>query len=317
LRSKYKKMQDGLYAKFTTSKGEIIVSLTHDKTPGTVGNFVALAEGTQENKEKPSGVPYYDGLNFHRVIPDFMIQGGCPQGSGMGGPGYQFADEFHPELRHNKAGVLSMANAGPGTNGSQFFITHVPTPWLDDKHTVFGYVQEGQEVVDGIAQGDTLEKVEILRIGSAAEAFDAVASYNNLEADLRKRMEEEKAKQAKALEGITEGFTQTESGLFYLIDADGEGDKPEKGNSVKVHYKGELLDGTVFDSSFKRNEPIEFSLGVGQVIPGWDEGIALLNKGAKATFIIPSDLAYGAAGAGGVIPPNATLKFVVELVDFK
>ena len=317
LRSKHKKMQDGLYAKFTTSKGEIIVSLTYDKTPGTVGNFVALAEGTQENKEKPAGIPYYDGLNFHRVIPDFMIQGGCPQGSGMGGPGYQFADEFHPELRHNKAGVLSMANAGPGTNGSQFFITHVATPWLDDKHTVFGFVQEGQDVVDGIAQGDTLEKLEILRVGSAAEAFDAVASYNNLEADLRKRMEEEKAKQAKAMEGITEGFTQTESGLFYLIDADGEGDKPEKGNSVKVHYKGELLDGTVFDSSFKRNEPIEFSLGVGQVIPGWDEGIALLNKGAKATFIIPSDLAYGAAGAGGVIPPNATLKFVVELVDFK
>ena len=310
-------MQDGLYAKFTTSKGEIIVSLTHDKTPGTVGNFVALAEGTQENKEKPAGIPYYDGLNFHRVIPDFMIQGGCPQGSGMGGPGYQFADEFHPELRHNKAGVLSMANAGPGTNGSQFFITHVATPWLDDKHTVFGFVQEGQDVIDGIVQGDTIERVEILRIGSAAEAFDAVASYNNLEADLRKRMEEEKTKQAKALEEITKGFTQTESGLFYLIDADGVGDKPEKGNSVKVHYKGELLDGTVFDSSFKRNEPIEFSLGVGQVIPGWDEGIALLNKGAKASFIIPSDLAYGTAGAGGVIPPNATLKFVVELVDFK
>jgi len=310
-------MQDGLYAKLTTSKGEIIVSLTHDKTPGTVGNFVGLAEGTQENKEKPAGTPYYDGLNFHRVIPDFMIQGGCPQGSGTGGPGYQFADEFHPELRHDKAGVLSMANAGPGTNGSQFFITHGATPWLDDKHTVFGYVQEGQDIVDAIAQGDALEKLEILRVGSVAEAFDAAASYNNLEADLRKRMEEEKAKQAKALEGITAGYSQTDSGLFYHIDEEGTGDKPAKGNSVKVHYKGELLDGTVFDSSFKRNEPIEFSLGVGQVIPGWDEGIALLNKGAKATFIIPSDLAYGAAGAGGVIPPNATLKFVVELVEFK
>ena len=310
-------MQDGLYAKLTTSKGEIIVSLTHDKTPGTVGNFVGLAEGTQENKEKPAGTPYYDGLNFHRVIPDFMIQGGCPQGSGTGGPGYQFADEFHPELRHDKAGVLSMANAGPGTNGSQFFITHGATPWLDDKHTVFGYVQEGQDIVDAIAQGDALEKLEILRVGSVAEAFDAAASYNNLEADLRKRMEEEKAKQAKALEGITVGYSQTDSGLFYHIDEEGTGDKPAKGNSVKVHYKGELLDGTVFDSSFKRNEPIEFSLGVGQVIPGWDEGIALLNKGAKATFIIPSDLAYGAAGAGGVIPPNATLKFVVELVEFK
>ena len=310
-------MQDGLYAKLTTSKGEIIVSLTHDKTPATVGNFVGLAEGTQENKEKPAGTPYYDGLSFHRVIPDFMIQGGCPQGSGTGGPGYQFADEFHPELRHDKAGVLSMANAGPRTNGSQFFITHGATPWLDDKHTVFGCVQEGQDIVDAIAQGDALEKLEILRVGSVAEAFDAAASYNNIEADLRKRMVEEKARQAIALEGITAGYTQTGSGLFYHIDEEGTGDKPAKGNSVKVHYKGELLDGTVFDSSFKRNEPIEFSLGVGQVIPGWDEGIALLNKGAKATFIIPSDLAYGAAGAGGVIPPNATLKFVVELVEFK
>lgn len=310
-------MQDGLYAKFTTTKGEITILLTHDKTPGTVGNFVGLTEGTQENKEKDKGIPYYNGLKFHRVIPDFMIQGGCPQGSGMGGPGYQFEDEFHPELRHDTAGVLSMANAGPGTNGSQFFITHGPTPWLDDKHTVFGKVTDGQSVVDTIAQGDTIESVEILRIGAEAENFDAQTAFIQFEADKQKRMEAQKAAQAAALAEITEGFTQTESGLFYSIEEKGEGEQPQKGNTVKVHYKGELLDGTVFDSSFKRNQPIEFSIGVGQVIPGWDEGIALLTKGAKATLIIPSDLAYGSAGAGGVIPPNATLKFEVELVDFK
>lgn len=310
-------MQDGLYAKFTTTKGEITILLTHDKTPGTVGNFVGLAEGTQENKEKDKGIPYYNGLKFHRVIPDFMIQGGCPQGSGMGGPGYQFEDEFHPELRHDTAGVLSMANAGPGTNGSQFFITHGPTPWLDDKHTVFGKVTDGQSVVDKIVQGDTIESVEILRIGADAESFDAQAAFIQFEADKQKRLEAQKAAQAAALAEITEGFTQTESGLFYSIEKKGEGEQPQKGNTVKVHYKGELLDGTVFDSSFKRNQPIEFSIGVGQVIPGWDEGIALLTKGAKATLIIPSDLAYGSAGAGGVIPPNATLKFEVELVDFK
>ena len=246
-----------------------------------------------------------------------MIQGGCPQGSGMGGPGYQFEDEFHPELRHDTAGVLSMANAGPGTNGSQFFITHGPTPWLDDKHTVFGKVTDGQSVVDTIAQGDTIESVEILRIGAEAENFDAQTAFIQFEADKQKRMEAQKAAQAAALAEITEGFTQTESGLFYSIEEKGEGEQPQKGNTVKVHYKGELLDGTVFDSSFKRNQPIEFSIGVGQVIPGWDEGIALLTKGAKATLIIPSDLAYGSAGAGGVIPPNATLKFEVELVDFK
>ena len=310
-------MQDGLYAKFTTSKGEITILLTHDKTPGTVGNFVGLAEGTLENNEKDKGVPYYNGLKFHRVIPDFMIQGGCPQGSGMGGPGYQFEDEFHPELRHDTAGVLSMANAGPGTNGSQFFITHGPTPWLDDKHTVFGKVTDGQSVVDTIAQEDIIESVEILRIGAEAKGFDAQAAFAQFEADKQKRLEAQKAAQALALAEITEGFTQTESGLFYSIEKEGEGEQPQKGNTVKVHYKGELLDGTVFDSSFKRNQPIEFSIGVGQVIPGWDEGIALLTKGAKATLIIPSDLAYGSAGAGGVIPPNATLKFEVELVDFK
>lgn len=149
-------MQDGIYAKFNTAKGSILVKLTHDKTPGTVGNFVGLAEGQLENKAKPMGTPYYNGLKFHRVIPDFMIQGGCPQGQGTGGPGYQFDDEFHPELKHDKPGVLSMANAGPGTNGSQFFITHVPTEWLDGKHTVFGHVVEGQDVVDAVAEKDSI-----------------------------------------------------------------------------------------------------------------------------------------------------------------
>jgi len=162
-------MQDGLYAKFTTSKGEILVSLEYQKTPGTVGNFVALAQGNLENAVRKQGQPYYNGLNFHRVIPDFMIQGGCPQGTGTGNPGYKFDDEFHPELKHNQPGILSMANAGPGTNGSQFFITHVPTPWLDGKHTVFGKTIEGQSVVDSIAQGDSLDSLEILAVGAEAE----------------------------------------------------------------------------------------------------------------------------------------------------
>ena len=310
-------MENGLYAKFNTSKGEILLTLEFEKTPGTVGNFVALAEGNLENSAKPQGDPYYNGLKFHRVIPDFMVQGGCPQGKGTGNPGYKFDDEFHPDLKHDAPGILSMANAGPGTNGSQFFITHTATPWLDDKHTVFGHVIEGQDVVDSIAQGDKVDALEIIRVGAAAEAFDATVAFETFEADKLAKIEAAKAAQAEALASITKGFTQTDSGLFYRVDKAGEGDQPAKGNSVKVHYKGELLDGTVFDSSFKRNQPIEFSLGVGQVIPGWDEGIALLNKGAKATLIIPSDLAYGAAGAGGVIPPNATLKFEVELVDFK
>lgn len=307
-------MQEGIYAKFNTTKGEILVKLTHDKTPGTVGNFVALAEGDKENGAKPKGTPYYDGLKFHRVIPDFMIQGGCPQGTGTGSPGYQFDDEFHPELNHSAPGVLSMANAGPGTNGSQFFITHVPTPWLDNKHTVFGHVTKGQEVVDAVAQGDTIESLEIVRVGQAAEAWNAVDAFNTFESTKAKRLAEEKAKAEAAMEELAAGFEKTSSGLRYKMIQEGSGQKAEKGQKVSVHYEGSLPNGQVFDSSFKRNQTIDFQLGVGQVIPGWDEGISLLKVGDKARFVIPSDLAYGTAGAGGVIPPNATLIFDVELM---
>ncbi|MDG1774573.1 MAG: peptidylprolyl isomerase [Flavobacteriaceae bacterium] len=310
-------MQDGIYAKFNTSKGAITVKLTHDKTPGTVGNLVALAEGNLENKVKPQGTPYYDGLKFHRVIPDFMIQGGCPLGTGTGDGGYKFDDEFHPDLTHNGPGVLSMANAGPGTNGTQFFITHVATPWLDNKHTVFGHVVEGQEVVDAIAQGDTLDTLEIIRVGAAAEAWNAVEAFRTFEGSREKRMAEARAAQKEALDKVSAGFSETASGLRYQIIQKGSGVKAEKGQQVSVHYQGALIDGTVFDSSYKRKEPIEFQLGIGQVISGWDEGLQLLHVGDKARFVIPSDLAYGSAGAGGVIPPDAILVFDVELVGAK
>ena len=310
-------MQEGIYAKFNTSKGEILVKLTHDKTPGTVGNFVALSEGKLENKVKSLGEPYYNGLKFHRVIPDFMIQGGCPLGTGTGDPGYKFDDEFHPELVHDTPGVLSMANAGPGTNGSQFFITHVPTPWLDNKHTVFGHVETGQDIVDTIGQSDTIESLEIVRVGSEAENWDALNAFETFKSSRTQRLAEEKARQAKELDKVAAGFDETESGLRYKLIQKGNGAQVQTGQTVSVHYEGSLLSGQVFDSSYKRNEPIDFQLGVGQVIPGWDEGIALLKVGDKARFVIPSNLGYGSAGAGGVIPPDATLIFDVELMDTK
>ncbi len=307
-------MDNGLFAKIITSKGSIIIQLTFDKTPGTVANFVGLAEGKIENDVKPSGTPYYDGLNFHRVINDFMIQGGCPQGTGVGGPGYQFDDEIHPELKHDRAGVLSMANAGPGTNGSQFFVTHVPTPWLDGKHTVFGYVVEGQDVVDQIAQNDSIDSLTIERKGKEAEAFDAVAAFAAFQKGKLEREAAAAKAQEDALKEHISGCEKTASGLYYNIEKEGTGPKAAKGQTVSVHYTGKLLDGTVFDSSYRRNEPIRFTLGQNQVIPGWEEGIGLLSQGAKGKLVIPSELAYGAAGAGGVIPPNATLLFEIELV---
>ena len=310
-------MQDGIYAKFHTPKGEILVKLEHEKTPGTVGNFVALAEGNLENKVKDQGTPYYDGLKFHRVIPDFMIQGGCPQGTGTGDPGYKFDDEFDASLKHDAPGKLSMANSGPGTNGSQFFITHTATPWLDGKHTVFGSVVEGQDVVDAIAQGDKMEKVEIIRQGTEAENFNAVEAFRTFEGAREKRIAAERAAKADALNKLSEGFKETKSGLRYQIIQEGSGKKAEAGKMVSVHYKGQLADGTVFDSSYKRNQPLDFQVGVGQVIAGWDEGIGLLKVGDKARFVIPSDLGYGSRGAGGVIPPDAILVFDVELMDVK
>ena len=307
-------MQDGIYVKITTKKGEILGKLTHDKTPGTVANFVALAEGNLENSVKPQGTPYYDGITFHRVIPDFMVQGGDPAGTGAGGPGYKFDDEFHPDLKHDKPGVFSMANAGPGTNGSQFFITHVPTDWLDNKHTVFGHVIEGQDVVDSIAQGDAMDKVEIIRVGADAENFNAVEIFRKFNGAKAEREAAAKKAQEAAMADLVTGFDKTDSGLYYKIIQKGDGAKPEQGQNVSVHYKGMFVDGSVFDSSYKRSEPIEFPVGMGNVIAGWDEGIQLLQVGDKARFVIPSHLAYGERGAGGVIPPNATLIFDVELM---
>lgn len=310
-------MKDGLYARMHTPKGEILINLEFEKTPGTVGNFVGLAEGNIENKAIPQGKPYYDGLKFHRVIPEFMVQGGDPKGTGSGGPGYTFEDEIHPDLKHDRSGILSMANAGPGTNGSQFFITHVATPWLDGKHTVFGNVVEGQDVVDAINQGDKIEKVEIIREGEAAKKFNAVEAFRQFNGAKAEREAAAKKQQDEMVGKMTEGFKVTDSGLRYKIEKEGEGAKAEKGKTVAVHYKGMLLDGTVFDSSYKRNEPIEFPLGKGHVISGWDEGIAMLKEGGQARLVIPPHLAYGARGAGGVIPPNATLAFDVELVKVK
>ena len=315
----YSDLSDGLYADLETSKGNIILELYYEQVPTTVSNFVALAEGNHPVvDDQHEGKRYYDGLKFHRVIEDFMIQGGDPTGTGSGGPGYQFDDEFNEELKHDGPGVLSMANSGPGTNGSQFFITHVETPWLDGKHSIFGKVNSGQDVVDKIEQDDIIKTVKVVRIGEAAKSFNAPENFENYiseksEADIL-RAEAEK----ESLEKLSEGMQETESGLKYKISKEGTGPNAKKDDLLSVHYSLQLVDGSEIDSSFTRGAPIEFTCGVGQVIKGWDEAMQLLNKGSKARLIIPSELGYGAVGAGnGVIPPNATLIFDVELVDIK
>ena len=308
-------MKEGLFAQIKTSRGVIEIQLEFEKTPGTVGNFVGLSIGKIKNSNKDLGKPYYDGLKFHRVISDFMIQGGCPIGTGTGDPGYKFDDEFNIDLKHDKPGILSMANSGPATNGSQFFITHIETPWLDNKHTVFGHVTDGLDVVNSIVQDDEIINIKINAVGEKAQSFDPVKAFENFNKLKEQRINEQKKRTEKLLNDLSDGYSKTDSGLMYKFLDNKNSNKPTKGEKVKVHYKGMLLDGTVFDSSFKRNQPIEFTLGVGQVIKGWDEGISLLGIGDKASFIIPSDLAYGESGAGGVIPPNATLIFEVELVS--
>ena len=310
-------IESTMHAKINTSKGEILIKLEYKKTPLTVANFVALAEGEMKNNKKELGTPYYDGLKFHRVIADFMIQGGCPDGTGSGSPGYSFGDEFHPDLKHDKAGILSMANAGPSTNGSQFFITHKATPWLDGKHSVFGHVVDGMDIVNLIVAEDKINTITILREGKEAKEFNAPAIFNNAKALLEKENAKKAKESAIALKELTKGAIITKSGLAYNMIEEGSGTQAISGKTVSVHYTGKLADGTKFDSSYDRNAPIEFPLGEGRVIPGWDEGIALLKVGGKATFIIPPNLAYGERGAGGVIPPNATLIFDVELLDVK
>jgi len=307
---------NGLFARINTDRGDIVVQLEFQKTPLTVCNFVALAEGKMNIT---GGKRFYDGLNFHRVIPDFMIQGGDPQGNGTGGPGYKFPDEIVSSLRHDGPGVLSMANAGPGTNGSQFFITHVATPWLDGKHTIFGRVVKGQDVVNAIRQGDKIRNITIIRNGALANNFKAdQAAFDALLKESAGGGKTQRDADLALINTKYPGAVQTPSGIKYIIQKKGTGNKPTAGKTVQVNYRGSFLSGQVFDSSETRGRPLEFVSGVGAVIKGWDEMIMDMQVGEKRIAIIPPELAYGERGAGnGIIPPNSFLVFEMELVGVK
>jgi peptidylprolyl isomerase len=318
---------DGLFARIRTNRGDIVRRLEYQKTPLTVCNFVALAEGKMNIA---GGKPFYDGLTFHRVISrangdpqDFMIQGGDPLGNGTGGPGYRFPDEFDPSLKHDGPGVLSMANAGPGTNGSQFFITHVATPHLDGRHTVFGRVIQGQQVVNVIKQGDRIEKITIIRNGPGAAAFKAdQAAFDTLlgetaSAALAKAKEKRDADIAQ-IGALYPQAIVGPSGIRYIVQQEGTGPKPEAGKTVMMTYRGMFLSGEVFDSSDLHGGALEFQAGTGRMIPGWEATVLDMRQGEKRLVIIPPELAYGEQGAGnGRIPGNTFLVFEMELTQIR
>jgi len=326
-------LADGLYAVFYTSKGKILCHLDYERTPMTVANFVGLTEGNLKVDEVVVDKPYYDGLVFHRVIKDFMIQGGCPLGNGTGDPGYKFGDEFDSELRHDRPGILSMANSGPGTNGSQFFITHKETPWLDGKHSVFGSVVMGQEVVNAIEQGDSIRKISILRFGQDAQNWDHQAAFDQVYLVQKEAVRKQKEAFAK-IEGMTEDqykqfmfdevkktnkrAKMTESGLVYVISEKGSKVRAVKGSKVSLHYTGTFrADGKKFDSSRDRNQTLDFNYIDQKMIAGFEEGIAMVGVGGKITIYIPYFKAYGKNGRPGAIPPYTDLVFEIEMVDIQ
>lgn len=346
----YKDLGDGLFADIETTKGHIVVKLNYKEVPTTVANFVTLAEGKNNFvKVEYKGKPFYNGTIFHRVIDGFMIQGGDPTGTGMGDPGYRFEDEFVPSLKHNKKGILSMANSGPNTNGSQFFITQVPTPHLDGRHTVFGETVKGEEVIDAIAKAPRngqdrpnedikIKNITIVANGKDAEKFDAVKVFDNYFKSVaeREKEREERVKRASAkfLEEIKVQEPQAKvlpSGVKIFTINNGEGKQPKQTEFAMVNYAGYLRNGALFDSNIKEVEesygkyqamreqqngyqPIPFPYTPSaQLIPGFKEALLTMKVGDKIRVFIPATLGYGEAGAGDVIPPNSDLIFDIEI----
>ena len=325
-----------------TNKGEIITELFFKRTPVTVANFISLSEGNNnEVSEQYKGKNYYDGLTFHRVIEDFMIQGGDPTGTGSGSPGYSFKDEIVESLKHDSAGILSMANAGPGTNGSQFFITHKETPWLDGLHTVFGKVISGQEIVDSIEQGDSILSITIERDGKEANKFNASKIFtNHFKEEEKLRKEKEKMFQklkndvSKEHASLKTKSLETETGLKYFINSTNNGDLVDENKTILTHYAVYFEDGTLLDTSIlevaqRFNQvnaqrksaggytPIEARVGPkDMMISGFKEGLKLLKIGDKATLFLPYYLAYGETEQRG-IPAKSNLIFEVEIVEQK
>lgn len=350
--AQYPNLEDGIYAEIVTNKGTMVAKLEFEKTPVTVANFISLAEGTNTMVDKAyKGKKFYNGLIFHRVMDNFMIQGGDPTATGNGNPGYKFKDEFHPDLKHDKPGILSMANSGPNTNGSQFFITEVPKPHLDNVHSVFGTLVLGLEIQDSISNVETqntrpikdvvIKEINIIRKGKAAKAFNAPKRFIDHFAEEEKRQKEAIAKAEALIKATQEKFSKQleqavslTSGLKYFVTEKGTGEKLTETSKVLANYTlyfedGKLLDTNKLETAETHNivneyrkaanqyQPIVCDISPNaQMISGFKEGLQQLHVGDKATLFIPYHLAYGETGNRG-IPPKTDLIFEVEIIELQ
>ena len=350
--NEYPEFGEGIFAEFVTSKGTIVAELFYKKTPLTAANFIALAEGTHPKlSDSLKGIPYYNGSIFHRVINEFMIQGGDPTATGSGSPGYTFQDEFEASLKHDKPGVLSMANSGADTNGSQFFITEVATPWLDNKHSIFGQVVKNLHVIDSISnvkvspgnnkplEDISIYKLNIIRQGAEARNYDPVKTWKQTlkEVERQKKLKEEEIKAVTAatknlIDAYKAKAKTTDSGLMVYTIKKGNGLKPMQGQSVKLLYDGYFSDGKLFgtnvkftDEKFGSYDPIKEQRGMynpmsmpfsaeAKMIAGFKEGVLGMTKGEKVFLYLPAYLAYGEEGRGP-IKPNSDLAFLVEMLE--
>jgi peptidylprolyl isomerase len=346
--NKYPDLEKGVYAEFVTNKGTFVAKLYNEQTPLTVTNFVTLAEGSNDMVDSIyKGKPFFDGLIFHRIIKDFMIQGGDPKGDGTGNPGYRFPDEIVDSLKFTKKGLLAMANSGPGTNGSQFFVTLKETPWLDGRHTIFGEIVLGQEIIDSLGTVPTtkpgdkpIDSVFIQKVSILNTSNSKLASFDEEMAKLEVTKKAEAERKAKIGIAVVADFDKLRanaetlaSGVQMVFTNKGDGPKPAEGSQILMNYAGYLANGTLFDSNIKEVEekfgmlnadkvarqgyapaPSEYGPNA-RLIPGFREALLKMKVGDKATVYIPAQLAWGESGAGDLIPPNSDVIFEIELVD--
>ena len=321
---KYKDLKDGIYADIETNKGDILLELYAEQTPMTVANFVSLAEGTNTKVvDSLKGKKYFNGIRFHRVIPNFMIQGGDPTGTGAGNAGYKFPDEFPIDsignllYKHDSKGVLSMANPGPNSNSTQFFITHKATPWLDRRHSIFGRVEKGLQVLDSIQKNDTIFNVDIIRVGKLAKRFKASKVFEselvNIEVKEKEYIEKlEKIKQAYLKEKGIDKAVETNSGLKVLVLKKGTGKKFNRATQASMIYTVSLANGKLIQST-EGKAPFVFTLDNQPMIAGVSEALLEMKEGDKKRLFIPYYLGYGEK-MYGPFPEKSDIVFDLELL---